>query len=303
MWIINLILRAVLDCAYLLRSGHAWRNKIRIILAYVRLTILLILKAPFAETYSDRIFSYRVRHFGRASFHFLFREVFVRSDYFFVAETDRPIVFDCGANIGLATLFFKWIAPDCELHAFEPDPDVFQALKDNVLSNGLSDVHLHNVALCDRAATVDFFVPVSGRGSPLMSLVPGRIPEDQVRRVVVNGEPLSSYIGTKDVDFLKIDVEGSEEAVIRDLVATGSVHRVREMVVEYHHNLQGRAGGLSAFLQMLQNASFHYQLDAICVGGAGAASGFQDILIRARGVSAPIPCAIAATSDVREAIA
>jgi hypothetical protein len=36
------------------------------------------------------------------------------------------------------------------------------------------------------------------------------------------------------VDFLKLDVEGAEYGVLRELVATDAVRRVRQMVVEYH---------------------------------------------------------------------
>ena len=275
---VQIVARAALDCAYLIRSRHPRRTKARILLEYVRLTIKLIFNAHPDRAGSERVLCYRVRHFGYGSLQFLFREVFVRNEYFFETVNERPLILDCGANIGLATLFFKWLYPRCEVHAFEPDPCAFAALKDNVEQNGLADVHLHNVALCDANGAVDFFVPQRGSASPMMSLVRGRIPEAESRRIVVDGRTLSTYIDGREVDFLKMDIEGGEELVLRELAGAGVLRRVKEMVVEYHHNLNGAVADLGRFLQLLRGAGYHYQLDATR-GAPGSATEFQDILV------------------------
>src|SRR5262249_26381562 len=145
---------------------------------------------------SERVMRYAVRHFGLGSLQFLFREIFVRNEYYFEATSDRPVVFDCGANIGLATLFFKWLYPTCEIHAFEPDPDTFRALQENVARNGLTDVHLYNVALTDAPGRLDLFVSGGSAGSQRASTLSGRNLDRSVRRVVVDGVPLSSHIGS-----------------------------------------------------------------------------------------------------------
>ena len=277
---LQLIPRAVLDCAYLVRTPHRWAIKIRLLLEYIRLTIKLILFARIRESHQERVMSYDVRHFGRASIQFLFREVFIRSDYLFHSACERPVIFDCGANIGMATLFFKWLYPRAEVHAFEPDPLVFQILTENVERNRLTDVHLHNVALCDRNGAVDLFVPLGTEGSTMMSLIAGRVTETTARRVQVNGRTLSAFIERGGVDFLKLDVEGGEDLVLRELSASGVLPEVREMAIEYHHNIPGRSGGLGGFLQLLHDSGYHYQVDATW-RGAGGAPEFQDIMIRA----------------------
>lgn len=283
---VQLIGRAVLDCAYLVRSGHSRRNKLRILREYVRLTLKLLLGADPAGARPERVLGFRVKHFGYASLQFLFREIFVRSEYFFATAAERPCVVDCGANIGLATLFFKWMHPRCEIHAFEPDPETFAALKENVTENALADVHLHNVALCDRDGAVELFVPQGGPGSLMMSLVPGRMAEEATRRVVVDGRTLSSYVGGREIDFLKMDIEGAELSVLGEMARAGVLRRVREMVVEYHHNLQGSAGSLAGFLRLLEDSGYQYQLDATR-GAADSGTEFQDVLVWARRREAP----------------
>jgi tRNA1(Val) A37 N6-methylase TrmN6 len=44
-------------------------------------------------------------------------------------------VFDCGANIGFATIFFKWLFPKARIYAFEPDPATYALLEKNVKTN------------------------------------------------------------------------------------------------------------------------------------------------------------------------
>lgn len=277
---LQLISRAVLDCAYLIRTRHRWPVKVRLLFEYTRLTIKLILFAPFRESHEERVMSYRVTHFGRASIQFLFREVFIRNDYLFHTANKRPVILDCGANIGMATLFFKWLYPRAEVHAFEPDPRAFQVLTENVARNRLTDVHLHNVALCERNGAVDFFVPVGTEGSTMMSLVAGRIPETGARRMQVNGRTLSSFIGSRAVDFLKLDVEGGEDLVLRDLSASGALPNIKEIAIEYHHNIPGRGAGLGGFLQLLHDSGYYYQVDATWRGASGPPE-VQDIMVRA----------------------
>ena len=277
---ISLILRVVIDCSYLFRSRLDNRKKVRVLFEYIWLTLKVLLRLRLAEAGTARVLGYSVRHCGIGSLQFLFREVFVRGDYFLEAANDRPLVFDCGANIGMSTLFFKWLYPLSEIHAFEPDPETFAILNENVNRNRLAHVYLHNVALTAAAGQLAFFVPTGSSGSPLASTVSSRCGPGS-RRIVVDGVPLSSYIGGREIDLLKMDVEGAEEGILRAAAAAGALRNVREIAVEYHHNLEQGITRFGPFLQLLQDAGYHYQIDATWKGG-GSAGAFQDIMVRAR---------------------
>jgi FkbM family methyltransferase len=277
---LSLMLRVVIDCAYLFRGRLTTRKKIRIFVEYVRLTLKTILRLRATGAGTERVLGYSVRHFGIGSLQFLFREIFVRGDYFLEVTRDNPLVFDCGANIGLSTLYFKWLWPHCEIHAFEPDPDTFEVLKENVTRNRLANVRLHNIALADAPGRFAFFVPAGSSGSPLMSIDASRCGAGS-RRIVVEGAVLSSYIGGREIDLLKMDIEGAEERVLREAAAAGALRNVREIAAEYHHNLEQGGSRFASFLQLLQDAGYHYQIDATWKGG-GSAGVFQDILVRAR---------------------
>jgi FkbM family methyltransferase len=271
-------MRVVIDCPYLVRSRLPRRTKTRIFIEYLWLTLRVILSTDPGRPGTARVLRYTVRHFGLGHVQFLFREIFVRNEYAFQATNDRPVIFDCGANIGMATLFFKWLYPGCEIHAFEPHPETFAVLSENVTRNQLTHVALHNVALVAKAGRFDLFTPAAGSG--MTSTLAGRSGGSPVLRLTVEGKPLSTYVGAKEIDFLKMDVEGAEEPVLRELASAGRLRNIKELAIEYHHNVEGGFGGCGSFLQLLHDYGYQYQLD-VTWGNPESVATFQDILIRA----------------------
>ena len=272
--------RAVFDSAHVVRSRHSAQRKAQILRAYWRLTLKLIFVVPILHLKHERLLGFRVETFDYETLHFLFREIFVRGEYWFAGQTDRPLIFDCGANIGIATLFFKWLYPRSEVHSFEPDRATFGLLRRNVEANRLQNVHLHNVALASAPGAVEFFVSASRDGSLLMSLDPQRAGAGERKRTVVEGAPLSGYINGKPVDLLKLDVEGAEGIVIEDLVEHGAIGKVKQFVVEYHHHVDHRKARLGDFLSLLKEAGFEYQIGAVWASPQGREA-FQDIMVHA----------------------
>jgi hypothetical protein len=52
----------------------------------------------------------------------------------------------------------------------------------------------------------------------------------------VTSRRLSEFISS-EVDLIKIDVEGTEEAVMGDLVSTGKLRYAERLHLEYHHHI------------------------------------------------------------------
>ena len=50
--------------------------------------------------------------------------------------TSTPRILDCGANVGLASLFFRRLYPQARITAFEADPALFAILEANLDANG-----------------------------------------------------------------------------------------------------------------------------------------------------------------------
>lgn len=66
------------------------------------------------------------------SFIFQFKEIFVKKYYDFNSDLLSPIIYDCGANIGISILFFKSIYPNANIKAFEADKDISEILSNNL---------------------------------------------------------------------------------------------------------------------------------------------------------------------------
>ncbi len=264
--VLEVIFDTLMFAPYLLRGRFSWRIKARVLATYTRLTCKFLFLDPVRPLDRERLFGWTIRCFDYRTFHLLCRVILLRNEYYFEAPTPRPLVLDCGANIGLATVFFKWLYPEAEVHAFEPDPATFALLKENVEANHLSGVHVYNVALSDGSGTAAFHVDHAHPGAPRMSLNPLRMPKDTVTvRTIALSELLGTLLAGRQVDFLKLDVEGAEDAVLRDLAGKGCLKAVRELLIEFHHKIGGERARLASFLSVLESQGFDYQLDAVCM--------------------------------------
>ncbi len=218
---------------------------------------------------------FEIEGYSLSGLSFLFSEVFVGLDYYFESPVEEPYILDCGSNIGMAVLFFKALYPRARIVAFEPGPDSFAMLQRNVRQNQLTGIELRESAVGDRDGTVDFFLARSP-GSVTSSTRAERT--GQVRTTVVQ-ERLSTYLD-RDVDFLKLDIEGGEWAVMHDLVTTGTLRRISKMAIEYHHHMAPSEDRFGEFLQQLEAHGFGYQLSALA-GRDRQRGQFQDALIYA----------------------
>jgi FkbM family methyltransferase len=115
---------------------------------------------------------------------------------------------DVGANKGVWTAALIKLTD--QVHAFEPNPKIFDELH-RALSGR---AHLHRVALSDKTGKAEFRVPLgrkgySNQGGSLSTVKVG----GNFGAVDVETKRLDD-LDLKDVGFIKIDVEGFEEAVI-----------------------------------------------------------------------------------------
>ena len=201
---------------------------------------------------------YRLEYSNQSHALFLVHEIFVNGAYIFDSPNPRPRIVDCGANIGVGVLFFKALRPDADIIAFEPDPTTFAHLVRTIEVNKLKDVRAENAAVGETEGTVPLFYNRSDPGSLTASTQPswgtGNVSQE------VPSVRLSSWI-REPVDFLKLDVEGAEYGVIRDLVETTALRFVREAVIEYHE-LDTEPAGVPRMLEALQNAGFDVAVTA-----------------------------------------
>ena len=154
----------IYDSLLLATSSQPLAKKYSIWRTYARLS----LPVPMNDHQVD-VAGFTVSYFDRATLEFLYREIFVRQCYRLRPLGAEPVIFDCGANLGMATLFFKFLCPLCRIKCFEPDPATFSLLDRNIHDNSLDRVEPFNVALWNEDCIIDFFSSGADPGSLLMS--------------------------------------------------------------------------------------------------------------------------------------
>jgi FkbM family methyltransferase len=225
-----------------------------------------------------------VAGFSAQSLAYLHNEIFVKLAYWFRAARPEPFVVDGGSNIGMSVLFFKALYPEARVLAFEPAERAYALLVRNVDRNGLRDVEVHRAALGRTDGEVRFFEDPDDPATFRMSTREGRIPGEAT---TVPQRRLSELV-SGDVDLLKLDIEGAEADVVEELVESGAIGHVDQLIVEYHHHLDPGRDFLGRFLERLRAEGYACQVTARqpVATRVSREPTFQDVLVhafRARG--------------------
>ncbi|MFZ4101213.1 MAG: FkbM family methyltransferase [Sphingobacterium thalpophilum] len=178
-----------------------------------------------------------------------YREIFETEIYQFKSSGISKTILDCGANMGLSVLYFSINYPNHHVIAFEPDPDIFAILKENVETFGLKNVTLHQKAVWTQSETLKFFTD-GGMG--------GRVNNgySQQEPKFIEAVPLLNYL-TEDVDFLKIDIEGAEDTVLK--YCGKSLQNAKHIFFEYHNNVNSKQT-LHELLALIESLGFYYYI-------------------------------------------
>jgi FkbM family methyltransferase len=208
---------------------------------------------------SARMLGYTVRFFDYATFLFLFEELFIEAPYRFDAVRPDPFIVDAGSNIGMSVLYFKWLYPDAVIVGFEPDKPTFEMLERNIAANRLRGVRVSNRAVLDRPGAFELHYQSHAPG--FLGMAAAARPGLDAR-ITAEAVVLSSILD-RDVDFLKLDIEGAETPVLQEAARQGVLRRVRELVLEYHHHMHGDDDRLSELLALFEQQGFGYDLAAL----------------------------------------
>ena len=149
-------------------------------------------------------------------------------------------VIDAGAYLGYFTLLAaNRVGRRGRVHAFEPHPESFRALQENVRANGFENrVTAVPVAL-DECSEIR---RLCLEANPTQSTLAGR--GNGNRSIEVECVTLDQYLDTADApDLVKVDVEGGEVAALAGMRHT--LERVGDefvMVIEFNPGALRRAG-------------------------------------------------------------
>jgi FkbM family methyltransferase len=126
------------------------------------------------------------------------------------ADRDE-VLWDIGANIGSVTVAAAQCEAVGDIHAFEPDPDLYQLLRQHLVLNGNRGV-AHDLAIGDRqGAVVLSRAPVANAG---LGSIARQVSREAIEVRCATVDSLVFEGGLSAPTLMKIDVEGAERAVL-----------------------------------------------------------------------------------------
>ncbi len=145
------------------------------------------------------------------------------------------VFLDVGANQGELTLVAARKASRGQVFAFEPVPEWFQLLSENIALNGFGHVTAVPAALAEQEGTVEMFTSSDRQLHAGFHEGLSTFHRTEYRNVPVGQFPTTSmdaFVASKGlqrVDLIKIDVEGAEKAVLAG--AQETLRRFRPMLI------------------------------------------------------------------------
>jgi FkbM family methyltransferase len=161
-----------------------------------------------------------------------------------IIEHFRPregdVVVDVGAHIGRYTIIAsKQVGPNGKVIAIEADPSNFEMLNRNIELNRLANVRTLNYAAFSKKAKIKLYLPAGDIFTKYNTIMSDWVwvkPEED-KFVEVNGNTLDNLlqqIGIRQVNWIKIDVEGAEFEVLRGANNLLLNNKNIVLLVEFH---------------------------------------------------------------------
>lgn len=175
-------------------------------------------------------------------------------------KIDAPKILDCGANIGLCTLVLKNTFPNAEVIAIEPAKGNFDQLKKNVSLNGYNNVRLSNSGVWYESTLLALTSEFGDKSDWAFALEKSE--DEELNNISVDSpEQIALAHGWDRIDFLKIDIEGSEFSMFANLHRWQNIFDTIKVVsIEIHEEI----GDIELIMKVLRENGFtierHHEL-------------------------------------------
>jgi len=151
-------------------------------------------------------------------------------------------IIDIGANLGIVTHISRQVVgTQGQVHAFEPQSQLVDLMKQSLERNGYTDVVIHNIALGKKKEQKQFFIPIHHCGAA--SLIESSSYGPKTRTISVPVENAGTYLsklGLSHIRLMKMDVEGYEAEIIEgalDFLKINPPDAILFEIMTRYHNI------------------------------------------------------------------
>ncbi len=145
-------------------------------------------------------------------------------------------IFDLGLNIGLFSMLASQFAK--QIYAFEPAKESFDIAKKNIEENGLTNVKLYQKAIAKDDGKLDLWHADNSTMHSTMEIVTSKNADMEHRtKEEVETVRLDTFVKQEKIthiDFMKMDIEGTECEVIGSKSFENIIPILDSGVVEWH---------------------------------------------------------------------
>lgn len=237
----NQFKRIISDKVILFKKPYlSFSQKFLISCNYSKIVFKRFLDGKVTTFKKEKFLGFKVSFDSYNDFFWTFREIFVLGDYYFKTDSEVPVCIDCGGNIGITTLYFKYIYPNSKVYTFEAEPHNVDLINKNIKDSKIEGVTVIGKAVGKEKGTLTFhganrmgsIVEEFYKEKKEIQLQKGRAEIEN--KIEVEVVPLSEYMTEPHYDVLKLDIEGVEADVLREIDSKGLLGKVDQVILEYH---------------------------------------------------------------------
>jgi FkbM family methyltransferase len=164
---------------------------------------------------------------SRSTDHLVVRDTFLRQFHLpHIELPERPVILDLGSNIGLTVAHYACLYPGARIYGCEMDLENYNLALKNT-SSWKEQITLVNAAVWTKKGIVNY----GGKDQQSYRIVEEETSQKQAMAVSI--ESIMSENRINKIDFVKMDIEGAEQHVLRSSLCWAM--RVNSMKVEVHN--------------------------------------------------------------------
>lgn len=201
---------------------------------------------PPNRVHSHRLLNHKTFFRGGPEYLHGLREIFI-DDIYKQRLPENAYILDCGAHIGLSVIYLKKLCPSARIIAFEPDQENYSLLVKNISSHKLDNIDAKQEAVWIEDTNLQFI-----QNGNMESRI--GIGSDNTK--IVSAVRLKNFLG-RAIDFLKLDIEGAEYKVIKDIA--DNLHNVNNLFIEFHGTFS-QNNDLLEILEIVNKAGFKFYI-------------------------------------------
>jgi FkbM family methyltransferase len=175
----------------------------------------------------------------------VFKQVMLYKEYEIIIEmlknniSEKPVMIDLGANIGLTSIYLKSFFPSMHIFALEPEYNIFKRLEKNIKINSLRNVTLLNKGIWSESTTLKGDYSFRDGEDWSFRLIESNKKADN-NIVVISMTELMVNNNINNIDFLKIDIEGAEKNLFENAQNLKWLAKVKIIAIEIHDEFGAR---------------------------------------------------------------